>query len=90
MTGSTARLEARITPDLHALLKRAATLQGRSMTDFVITAVQEAALKAIQENDLIRLTLEDQIFFEATLKNPPKPNPALKKAFKKHSVTIKK
>jgi uncharacterized protein (DUF1778 family) len=42
----TARLEARITPDLQALLKRAAELEGRSVTDFVITAAQEAARRA--------------------------------------------
>ena len=32
---------------LHALLKRAAEVQGRTMTDFVIGAVQEAAQRAI-------------------------------------------
>ena len=33
---STARLEARISPELHAMLKRAAELEGRTMTDFVV------------------------------------------------------
>lgn len=40
---TTARLEARITPEVHALLKRAAELQGRTLTDFVVSAAQEAA-----------------------------------------------
>jgi GNAT superfamily N-acetyltransferase len=40
---STARLEARISTDLHSMLKRAAELQGRTMTDFVVSAVQDAA-----------------------------------------------
>ena len=40
---ATARLEARISTDLHAMLKRAAELQGRTMTDFVVSAVQDAA-----------------------------------------------
>ncbi len=39
----TTRLEARISTDLHAILKRAAEMQGRSMTDFVVSAVPEAA-----------------------------------------------
>ena len=39
---TTARLEARISTDLHAMLKRAAELQGRTMTDFVIAAVRRA------------------------------------------------
>jgi uncharacterized protein (DUF1778 family) len=43
---STARFEARISTDLHALLKRAAEIQGRTVTDFVVAAVQEAAQRA--------------------------------------------
>lgn len=40
---TTARLEARISTDLHSMLKRAAEIQGRTMTDFVVSAVQDAA-----------------------------------------------
>jgi uncharacterized protein (DUF1778 family) len=46
-TTSTARLEARISTDLHAMLKRAAEIQGRTLTDFVVAAVQAAAQPAI-------------------------------------------
>ncbi|WP_295412767.1 DUF1778 domain-containing protein, partial [uncultured Thiodictyon sp.] len=41
-TASTARSEARISTELHARLKRAAAIQGCTMTDFVAYAVQEA------------------------------------------------
>ena len=41
-TTPTVRLSARISADLYAMLKRAAALQGRTMTDFVIAAVQDA------------------------------------------------
>lgn len=44
---STARLEARISSDLHAMLKRAAEIQGRTLTDFVVSAVRDAAQQAI-------------------------------------------
>jgi uncharacterized protein (DUF1778 family) len=37
---TTARLEARISTELHAMLKRAAQIQGRTVTDFVVAAVQ--------------------------------------------------
>ena len=40
---TTVRLDARISTDLHAMLKRAADLQGRTMADFVVAAVQDAA-----------------------------------------------
>ncbi|EQB6624309.1 DUF1778 domain-containing protein, partial [Escherichia coli] len=51
----TARLEARISTELHAMLKRAAEIQGRTMTDFIIAAVQDAAQRAIEQTDIIRL-----------------------------------
>ena len=38
---ATARLEARISADLQLSIKRAAELQGRTITDFVVAAVQE-------------------------------------------------
>lgn len=48
MPPATARLEARISFDLHAALKPAAKLQERTMTDFVIGAVQDTASSTIR------------------------------------------
>lgn len=70
---ATARLEARISTDLHAMLKRAAELQGRTMTDFVIAAVQDAAQQAIAQAEVVRLSLEDQRCFAQALLSPPNP-----------------
>ena len=78
---SSSRLEARISTDLHAMLKRAADLQGRTMTDFVVAAVQQAAQQAIEQSEVIRLTLVDQESFANALLSPPKAGPALKRAF---------
>ncbi|MDO4232793.1 MAG: DUF1778 domain-containing protein [Lautropia sp.] len=78
---NTARLEARISADLHALLKRAADLQGRSMTDFVVTSVQAAAQRAIEEAEVVRLSMKDQACFADALVSPPEPAPALERAF---------
>jgi uncharacterized protein (DUF1778 family) len=80
-TISTARLEARISTDLHAMLKRAAEIQGRTVTDFVVSAVQDAAQQAIEQAGVIRLSLADQECFARALLSPPKPTPALKRAF---------
>ena len=85
---STARLEARISTDLHALLKRAADMQGRTMTDFVVAAVQQAARQAIEQANVIRLSLADQQTFANALLKPPKPNAALKRAFARRRKLI--
>lgn len=76
-----ARLEARLPLDLHALLKRAAEVQGRTLTDFVLTAAKDAASKAIEESEILRLSVEDQHRFASALIDPPKPSPALRRAF---------
>lgn len=80
-SAATARLEARISTDLHAMLKRAAEIQGRTMTDFVIAAVQEAAQQAIAQTEIMRLSLADQECFAQALLSPPPPAPALERAF---------
>lgn len=80
---ATARLEARISPDLHSTIKRAAEIQGRTMTDFVVHALQSAASQAIEQAQQVRLTLEDQEAFANALIEPPQANAALERAFAK-------
>jgi uncharacterized protein (DUF1778 family) len=76
-----ARLEARISRDLHLTVKRAAEIQGRTVTDFVVYALQAAATKAIEQADQVQLSLADQEAFANALIAPAKPNAALKRAF---------
>ncbi|MDP2370396.1 DUF1778 domain-containing protein [Rhodoferax sp.] len=88
-TISTARLEARISVDLHSMLKRAAELQGRTMTDFVVSAVQVAAQRAIEQAEVIRLSLADQECFAQALLAPPQPAPALQRAFVRRNKLLR-
>jgi uncharacterized protein (DUF1778 family) len=82
-------LEARISADLHAMLKRAAEIQGRTLTDFVISAAQDAARRAIEQSEVIRLSLADQKCFAQALLAQPKPAPALKRAFARHRKLVR-
>ena len=88
-TVSTSRLEARISTDLHSMLKRAAELQGRTMTDFVVAAVQVAAQSAIEQAEVMRLSLADQACFAHALLSPPKPVPALERAFARRTKLLR-
>ncbi|RUW51645.1 MAG: DUF1778 domain-containing protein [Mesorhizobium sp.] len=76
----TARIEARISPDMLSVVKRAAEIQGRSVSDFVVAAAQEAAQRTIEETAIIRLSIEDQRALVEAILNPPEPNEALRKA----------
>jgi len=86
---TTARLEVRISTDLHAMLKRVAELQGRTMTDFVVSAVQEAAQRAIEQAEVVRLSRADQECFAQALLSPPEPEPALVRAFERRKALLR-
>ena len=67
-----------------ARLKRAAEIQGRTLTDFVVAAADEAACRTIEQTEIIHLSLEDQRQLAEAILNPPEPNEALKKAAQRH------
>jgi uncharacterized protein (DUF1778 family) len=84
----TARIEARITPDALLIVKRAAELQGRSLSDFVVSAAQDAAKRAVEEAQVLRLSLEDQRLFAEMLLAPQKPTEGMRKAAKAYKALI--
>ena len=87
-TNRTERLQARVAPDVHATLKRAAEMEGRSVSDFVIAAAHASAQRAIENAQIIRLSVEDQRRFAEALLNPPEPNEALRRAAKLHAEHV--
>lgn len=86
---ATARLEARISPELQQLLKRAAEIEGRTLTDFVVAAVREAAQKAVEQAEVIRLSLQDQQRFAEALLAPLPPSAALQRAMARHDKLLR-
>lgn len=84
----TARIEARIAPDALATVRRAAELQGRSVSDFVVAAAQDAANRAIEEAQIIRLSVADQRAFADAILNPAPLTAAMERAIARHRRTI--
>ncbi|WP_146444459.1 type II toxin-antitoxin system TacA family antitoxin [Botrimarina colliarenosi] len=80
----TARLEARLPESIHALLREAASLQGRSLSEFVVSSAREAAEQAIAQHEVIRLSLADQQRFAEQLLEPAPIAPALQRAAQHH------
>ncbi len=85
----TSRIEARIAPDALLIVKRAAEIQGRSVSDFVVAAARDAANRTIEETQIIRLAVEDQRAFAEAILNPPPPSPGLLRAAAAHGGLIK-
>lgn len=82
------RLEARVNKEQKELFQHAANLIGTSLTDFIISSLQEAATKVIRERELLQLTLKDSQQFVEALLNPPLPNEQLISAFKRYQKEI--
>ena len=84
------RLEARITGEQRQLFQRAADLQGRSLTDFVIASVHSAATSAIEAAEVIRLNAADsRILAQALLGRPRAPNAAMRAARQHHRDAVR-
>jgi uncharacterized protein (DUF1778 family) len=74
------RVEARVTREQKKLLERAAALEGRSLTDFVLSSAQVAAAATISRHELLKLTPDDQDVFVAALLKTPAPTKSLRAA----------
>ena len=74
------RLEARISNEQKRLFKRAADLQGSTLTDFVVSSLQNVATKVIQDYEVMTLVGQDREIFVSALLKPALPSGRLKKA----------
>ena len=84
----TSRVEARIAPDALAVVRRAAEIQGRSLSDFIVAAALQDAHRTIDEAQIIRLSVDDQQRFAQALLNPTPLAPAMKRALQAHRRLI--
>lgn len=81
------RLEARVTAEQKNLIEHAAALQGRTVTDFVLTSVQEAARRAIEEHQRLDLSRRDSQAFVDALLNPKPVNDRLRETVRRYRQT---
>ncbi len=90
------RIDARIPAHVKESVALAATIQGRTQTDFMIAVLSEAAQKVIAEHSVIRLCMEDQKALAAALLHDDADDPKasgkklarLRKAMKDHSHAV--
>ena len=80
----TSRIEARVSQPTRELCLRAASLQGLSLSDFVVDAVLEKAQRVVRDHEIIVLSEEASKAFFAALMAPPEPNDALRRAAERY------
>jgi uncharacterized protein (DUF1778 family) len=82
-----ARIDVRASASQKALLERAAALEGRSLSEFVLAYAQPAAERTIREQSVIALSTRDSETFVEALLNPPEPNERLRTAWERYRKT---
>jgi uncharacterized protein (DUF1778 family) len=85
-----ARLGFRLDDQTKALVERAAELERRSLTDFCLATLAEAARQTIARHETLVLSARDQQIFFDTLTNPPEPNARLERAFEAERARIER
>lgn len=77
-----------MTTEQKALFQRAAELQGRTLTAFVIASAQEAATRVIDEAQVMRLTADESRAFAEALLHPRVPTDELRAAVRRYMDTF--
>jgi uncharacterized protein (DUF1778 family) len=80
VTSKVYRFDARLDEDQKTLIQRAADLEGRTMTDFVLHSARVAAERTIQDRAIMILSARDTEAFVNAILNPPEPGPVLRAA----------
>jgi uncharacterized protein (DUF1778 family) len=85
---STARLDVRLRPDKKALIEEAATLSGKTISEYVVSTLLQQSTEVLQRHRHIRLSDRDRDQFLALLDASDEPNAALTQAARKYKRTV--
>lgn len=79
LTNESARINLRTSTEAKAMIERAATLMGTTVSSFMLQNAFEAARRIVSETDTLLLTQRDFEAFTSAIETPPKPRAALRK-----------
>ena len=84
------RMDLRIPQEVRDIIDYAATMEGRTRTDFVIAAALERAEQVIERRKLIRLAMQDQELLVAALlkERVEEPSQYVKKIAKEYAARV--
>jgi len=72
-----ARINLRTSPEVKALIERAAALMGTTVSSYISQTMYETSQRVVAEQDTLTLSDRDRDAFLAALENPPTPTQAL-------------
>jgi uncharacterized protein (DUF1778 family) len=70
------------------LLQRAAAIRGTSLTEFVLSAAQDAAVRTIRDHEVITLSERDSRAFIEALLHPEPANQPLREGVERYKALM--
>ena len=87
-SAKTYRFDARLNEEQKILIQRAADLEGRTMTDFVLHCAENAAERTIQDRAILIASARETEMFVNALLNPREPGSVLRVAALHYKKTM--
>jgi uncharacterized protein (DUF1778 family) len=82
------RFDARLNEEQKVLIQKAADLEGRTMTDFVLHSAEAAAERTIEQRAMLILSARETEAFVNAILHPAEPGPVLRAAARHYKNTI--
>ena len=78
------RLNLRLNPTAKRRIEQAASVEGKTVSNFIVSSALATAERTIREHETMVLTRHDaEVFLDAII-DPPRPNPKLLQALEEH------
>jgi len=82
------RVEARLNSVQKRRIEYAASLKGTSISDFMVSSADEAAVRAIEQHEVWTLSRKDRDVFVRALLSPPAPSTRMKAAVRRYKSRV--
>ena len=82
------RINLRLSETAKRRIERAASVEGKTVSAFIVSSALENAEKTVRRHETIALAREDATRFFDTLSDPPPPNDRLRAALEEHARRV--
>ena len=83
------RVEARLNPEQKRRIEYAASLKGTSISDFMVSSADDAAVHTIRQHEVWNLTGRDREVVVEALLHPRTPSPRMRAAVRRYRERVK-
>ncbi len=82
------RINLRLSETAKRRIEQAASVEGRTVSSFIVSSALENAEKTVRRHETIALAREDAVRFFEALTDPPPPNDRLQAALEEHTRRV--